>query len=193
MPSLTPDQALRELVTGNQRYFVARAAHPHQALERRRELAAGQHPFAAILGCADSRVPPELVFDQGLGDLFVVRVAGNVVDDVVMGSLEYAVDHLGVPLVVVLGHSKCGAVTSAVKGGAAHGHVAALLAALQPAVERTAGRSGEPVHNAVRANVDLGLERLRAGSALLAGRLQTGALKVAGALYEVDSGAVTFF
>jgi len=193
MSTFSPDQALRELVAGNQRYFVAKVAHPRQTLERRREVAHGQHPFAAILGCSDSRVPPEILFDQGLGDLFVVRVAGNVVDDVVLGSLEYAVDHLAVPLVVVLGHGKCGAVTAAVSGGGAHGHVGSVLAALRPAVERTAGRTGDAVQNAVRANVDLGLEHLRTASTLLAGRERAGTLKLAGALYDVDAGTVTFW
>lgn len=193
MTTLTPAHALRELVAGNQRYFVAKAAHPRQTLERRREVAHGQHPFAAILGCSDSRVPPEILFDQGLGDLFVVRVAGNIVDDVVLGSLEYAADHLAVPLIVVLGHGKCGAVTAAVAGGGAHGHVGSVLAALRPAVERTAGRTGDPVQNVVRANVDLGVERLRAESALLAGRERAGTLKIAGAHYDVDTGAVTFW
>lgn len=106
-----PEKGLAALVEGNRRYQAQRLTHPHQNAARRAALAAGQHPFAAVLSCADSRVPPEIVFDQGLGDLFVVRVAGNITDDVVLGSLEYAVEHLHVPLVVVLGHYKCGAVT----------------------------------------------------------------------------------
>ncbi len=192
MSPVSPDQALRELVAGNQRYFVGRLTHPHQDVPRRREIAGGQHPFAAVLGCADSRVAPEIVFDQGLGDLFVVRVAGNIVDDAVLGSLEYAVEHLHVPLVMVLGHTKCGAVTAAVEGGAAHGHIGALVNAIAPAVARTTGQVGDRVKQAARINVDLAVEQLSAAP-LLYERLHTGLLKIVGASYDVDGGTVTIF
>ena len=111
------DAALAKLIAGNRRYVQHRQQYPDQSLPHRKELVSGQHPFAVILGCADSRVPPELLFDQGLGDLFVIRVAGNLVDDVVLGSIEYAVEHLGTKLIMVLGHEKCGAVSAAVEGG----------------------------------------------------------------------------
>src|SRR6059036_1627413 len=112
--------------------------------KRREELAKSQHPFAVVLGCSDSRVPPEIVFDQGLGDLFVLRVAGNVINDESLGSIEYAVDHLAVRLIVVLGHQRCGAVkaekdTIAAKGEAP-GHIQSLVTAIKPAVEATVNR-----------------------------------------------------
>src|SRR5262249_39949150 len=106
----TADEALAKLMDGNKRYASSHSLHPHQSAGRRHELEATQHPFACILSCSDSRVPPEVVFDEGLGDLFVVRVAGNIVDSAVTGSIEYAVEHLGTPLVLVMGHEKCGAV-----------------------------------------------------------------------------------
>src|SRR5207237_5372942 len=109
---LTPDQALSRLVAGNQRFVAHKPTHPHEDLARRHDLAGSQHPFAVVLSCSDSRLPPELVFDQGLGDLFVIRVAGNITDAAVIGSIEYAVEHLHAPLIVVLGHEKCGAVTA---------------------------------------------------------------------------------
>src|SRR5262245_40561826 len=113
---LSAEQALARLLAGNARFVAHRERHPDITVRRRRALVSSQHPFAVILGCADSRVSPELLFDEGLGDLFVIRVAGNVVDDVVLGSIEYAVEHLGTKLIVVLGHEKCGAVSAAVAG-----------------------------------------------------------------------------
>src|SRR5947209_5314090 len=129
---LPADQALARLIEGNARYSRHREQHPDETLARRKELQVGQHPFAVVLSCSDSRVPPELVFDQGLGDLFVVRVAGNIAADAVLGSVEYAVEHLGTKLIVVLAHEKCGAITAAVEGGKAPGHLPALVAAIQP-------------------------------------------------------------
>ena len=119
--------ALARLLAGNHRYVSGTVAHPNQTAGRRRAVAGSQHPFATILGCADSRVPPEVVFDQGLGDLFVVRVAGNIADPAAVASIEYSAEHLGVGLIVVVGHSRCGAVDAAVKGGEAPGHLSVLV------------------------------------------------------------------
>lgn len=182
-----PDTALRELLAGNKRYVADKASRPHQSSARRTEVAKGQHPSAIILGCADSRVPPEVIFDAGLGDLFVVRVAGNIATDEALGSIEYAVEHLGARLIVVLGHERCGAVDAAVKGGAAEGHVGKLIEAIVPAVKQTKGQPGDAVENAMRANV------LR-----MAGLVQkdeplakpTSKVKVVGARYDLDTGAV---
>jgi carbonic anhydrase len=141
-PSVAPADAISKLKEGNGRYAGGNLQHPGQTTERRAELANSQYPFAAIVSCSDSRVPPEIVFDQGLGDLFVVRVAGNVIDDHGLGSIEYSVDHLGVRLIVVLGHQSCGAVKAARETIAARskapGHIQSLVAAIQPAVEATA-------------------------------------------------------
>src|SRR5258708_12313050 len=139
--SVAPAEAISQLKEGNGRYTSGNLQHPGQTTERRTELAKTQHPFAAIVSCSDSRVPPEIVFDQGLGDLFVVRVAGNVINDEGLGSIEYTVDHLGTRLIFVLGHQSCGAVITARETIAAKdkppGHIDFLVTAIKPAVEAT--------------------------------------------------------
>ncbi len=182
----TADQAITWLMEGNARYVAGRLEHPHQNPARRADLAAGQQPFAAILSCSDSRVPPELLFDQGLGDLFVVRTAGNLADDIALGSLEYAVEHLRTPLLVVLGHQKCGAVTAAVQGGTAPGHIAAIVDALQPIVQTIPAGCAAPVDFATRAHVLRLAAELRANPLLAAGEV-----RIVGAFYQLDSGLVT--
>jgi carbonic anhydrase len=150
---VTPDQALQRLSEGNARFASGQLSHttPEYVAEARGKVAQAQRPFAMIVGCSDSRVGPELVFDQGLGDLFVVRTAGEVVDDLVLCSIEYAVEHLDSALIVVLGHERCGAVSAAVAHAQEPGHVVAVLKAIGPAVEQTKGQPGDPVENAVRA------------------------------------------
>ncbi len=185
-----PAVVLRQLMDGNKRYAANHASHPHQVAARRTELATAQHPRAVILGCADSRVPPELVFDQGLGDLFVVRVAGNVASDEVLGSIEYAVEHLGATLIVVLGHERCGAVGAAVKGGDPEGHVASLVKEILPAVQQTKGQPGDSVENALRANVSRVVARIQADESVLKPAIQAGKIKVVGARYDLDTGLI---
>jgi carbonic anhydrase len=186
--------ALRTLLEGNARYVTAKLTHPDQTAERRAEVAAAQHPFAAIFGCSDSRVPAEIVFDQGLGDLFVVRVAGPVLDFAVLGSLEFAALELKVPLILVLGHERCGAVTATLealdKGTTPTGHLTHLVDAISPAVKRARGRPGDPLDNAVRANVELVVEKLRTSRQVLAGQVSSGKLRIVGARYDLDSGRV---
>ena len=152
-----------------------------------------QHPFAIVLGCADSRVPPETVFDQGLGDLFVVRVAGNVIDDQSLGSIEYAVDHLAVRLIVVLGHQRCGAVQAAkdtlAANGKAPGHIQSLVTAIEPAVEATVK---DDLEATVKANVKNVVQALRSSTPVLKAKIDAGELKVVGAYYSLDTGAVAF-
>ncbi len=156
-PAINGDEALKKLIGGNKFYVAGKSRHPHQTIERRTELAKGQNPFAVILGCSDSRVPPEILFDQGLGDLFVVRVAGNVVDNAVQGSIEYAVEELGVPLIMVLGHERCGAVKAAVdvveKGGELPGQIETIIDKIKPAVEKVKGKPGDLLENAINENV----------------------------------------
>ncbi len=188
-PSIDGAQALRQLLDGNQRYVDGKAACRNQNQDRRTELANGQHPFAAILGCSDSRVPPEIVFDQGLGDLFAVRLAGNVADPVAIESIDYAVKHLGTRLVLVLGHDRCGAVTAAVIGHEEPGDVGPMLAELRPAVTATKGMPGDPVANAIRANVELTVSKLKESEPLRA-MVQSGELKIAGGIYRLDTGKV---
>jgi carbonic anhydrase len=149
---LTGEQALQQLIEGNDRFVADKSIHPDQTKERRVALASGQNPIAIVFTCSDSRVAPELFFDQGLGDLFVIRNAGNVLDDHVIGSMEYAVEHLHVPLIIVVGHAKCGAVTAAVAGGEVPGHIHSIVDDLAPAVEQTKDLPGDKVDNAVRAN-----------------------------------------
>jgi len=192
-PSVTPDQALTKLKDGNRRYLFSKMSHPLDTEARRIEVAQDQHPYAVILGCADSRVPPEIIFDTSLGELFDVRVAGNVTDDNIVGSIEYAVAHLGVPMIVVLGHERCGAVQAAVAGVEAEGHIGALVKCILPAVESTQGLQGDAVDNAVRANVTLVVNQLRTSTPILAEAVQAGKLKVLGARYDLDSGVVEFF
>ncbi len=185
------DEALAKLMAGNQRYVLHKEQHPDQSVTRRKELGVGQHPFAVILGCADSRVPPELLFDEGLGDLFVIRVAGNIVDDAVLGSIEYAVEHLGTNLVMVLGHEKCGAVSAAVEGGTATGHIRALVTAIRPSVEESAKEPGDRIHNCVIANVRRVAQQIRESEPVLKEAVEKYRIKVVAADYSLDSGAVT--
>lgn len=187
---LTPDQALAKLMEGNKRYATSHSQRPHQSARRRHELEKDQHPFACILSCSDSRVPPEIVFDEGLGDLFVVRVAGNIVDSAVTGSIEYAVEHLGTPVVVVMGHEKCGAVQATLGGGEPGTHIQSLVEAISPAVIEAKKKPGEPLVNAVRANVQLVVQQLRRSGPILAEQLRSHKIRIVGAVYELDSGSV---
>ena len=189
---ITAASVLAELKSGNEHHVAHRYQHPHESLERRRELLSGQHPHAEILSCSDSRVPPELIFDQGLGDLFIVRVAGNVATDTEIGSLEYGAEHLHIPLLVVLGHESCGAVTAAVQGGPPEGHIAALVTLIAPAVEKTRGLSGDPVANAVRMNVNMVVKQLRSSTPILSELVAHGKLKIVGAVYSIETGSVTW-
>ena len=175
---------------GNKRYATSHPQHPHQSVRRRHELEKDQHPFACILSCSDSRVPPEIVFDEGLGDLFVVRVAGNIVDNAVTGSIEYAVEHLGTPVVVVMGHEKCGAVQATLGGGEPGTHIQSLVEAISPAVIEAKKKPGEPLVNAVRANVQLVVQQLRQSRPILAEQLRSHKVRIVGAVYELDSGSV---
>ena len=190
--SPTPDSVLAELKAGNDHHARHQYQHPHETAARQRELISAQHPHAEILSCSDSRVPPEIVFDQGLGDIFVVRVAGNVATDTEIGSLEYGAEHLHIPLLVVLGHKSCGAVTAAVEGGEAEGHIAALVNLIKPAVEKSRALPGDKVSNAVRVNVAMVVDQLRASNPVLAKLVAQGKLKIVGGVYSLETGKVTW-
>ncbi len=188
---LTPDQALTQLQRGNERFVAGWPDHPNQSARRRREVSdGGQQPFAIVLACSDSRVPPEVIFDQGLGDLFVVRVAGNIVDDAILGTIEYAVEHLHVPLVMVLGHDKCGAVTAAVNGANEHNHIQSLIDALQPAVQAAKAQAGDALSNAIDVNIQRVVAALRASEPVLAQARTAGHIQIVGARYNLDTGEV---
>jgi carbonic anhydrase len=191
-PSVAPAEAISKLKEGNGRYTSGNLQHPGQTAERRTELAKTQHPFAAIVSCSDSRVPPEIVFDQGLGDLFVVRVAGNVINDEGLGSIEYTVDHLGTRLILVLGHQSCGAVKAAretiAAKGKAPGHIQSLVTAIKPAVEATAK---DDLETTVKANVKNVVQALRSSTPILKAEVDSGKIQVVGGYYSLDTGAVT--
>lgn len=191
--NLSADAALKLLIEGNQRFTTGKMQKPRQNEERRKEVSTSQKPFAAVLGCADSRVPPELIFDCGLGDIFTVRSAGQVIDRAVLGSLELGVAELGIPLILVLGHSNCGAVkeTLEVVKGHAHVHdqIQMLVEGIKPAVEAASGKQGDNVDNIVRANVELIVNKLK-NTPLLTEAINRGELKIVGGRYDLLSGAV---
>jgi len=219
-PIVSPAEAISRLKEGNGRYTSGNQQHPHessderaymaknsyenagmtflgmtdaQAAKRRAELTKTQHPFATIVSCSDSRVPPEIVFDQGLGDLFICRVAGNVINDESLGSIEYSVDHLGVRLVLVLGHQSCGAVKAAKETiaakGKAPGHIQSLVTAIKPAVEATVNSDLDAT---IKANVKHVADALRSSTPILKGKVDSGEMKVIGGYYNLDTGAVSF-
>jgi carbonic anhydrase len=197
-PGVTPAEALKRLNEGNARYAAGRSTHPNLDMARRHSLTGGQHPFATILACADSRVGPELIFDQGLGDLFVARAAGNVVDDVVLGSIEYSVIHLGVPLVMVLGHQKCGAVTATIealdgKGSEADKDtkIGALANLIAPAVKAVPAKAPDRLDAAILENERRMARAILAQSRPLAERARQGKLQVFSGRYSLDDGKVS--
>jgi len=190
---IKPAEALTLLKEGNNRFVASKLEHPHQTALRREELTKGQHPFAIVLGCADSRTSPEVLFDQGLGDVFVVRVAGNVLNDETLGSIEYATEHLGAHLIVVLGHERCGAVKAAKETIAAHatapGHIQSLVKAIQPAVDATTTGDAEAT---AKANELYVAQKLRDCGPLLKEKIASGSVQVVGAHYDLDTGVVEF-
>jgi carbonic anhydrase len=219
-PIIPPAEAISLLKKGNGRFTSGNPQHPDESKEertytatnsyenagmiflgitaaeaakRRAQLIKSQHPFAVIVSCSDSRVPPEIVFDHGLGDLFVLRVAGNVINDEGLGSIEYAVDHLAVRLIVVLGHQHCGAVKAAKETIAAEGkapaHIQSLVTAIKPAVDATVNGDLEAT---VKANVKDVVLALRTSKPILKPKIDSGEVRVIGAYYSLDTGAVAF-
>jgi carbonic anhydrase len=192
-----PDKVLAALVEGNERFVAGKARRDHQDAARVTELAQGQHPRACVLACSDSRVSPEIVLDQGLGDIFVIRVAGNVTDAAITGSVEYAVEHLATPLVLVLGHTGCGAVTAAVK---THGHPKALLALgpniqdlverIEPVLAAIPGDVAEPerIARAIEANARFVAAELESTSEIVRTRLAAKKVEVVPAIYDLMDG-----
>ena len=199
---VAPQEALQMLMDGNARFVAGNLTHPHETIERARETATnGQHPFVTVLSCSDSRVPPNIIFDQGIGDIFAIRVAGNVVGSHELGSIEYGVEHAGTRLCVVLGHTKCGAVTAACTGGGNEGNVKSLMRAIRPAVARTrtemeveTSKTGKDVKEIIEAcaiqNVIYQIETLYKESEILREAVQKGELLIVGAIYDIESGKV---
>ena len=199
---ISADESLQRLKDGNQR-FVNETRSGHVAESRRREVAESQNPFAIILGCSDSRVPAEIVFDQGLGDLFVIRVAGNIVAPSQIGSVEFGVARFGVKLVVVMGHSKCGAITATIEEISRRSeeqsrNLRSIVDRVRPSVETLMATELRHDHDAlvaaaVRANVRVSSNQLRHGSQMIEQMIQNEGLRVVGAEYSLESGVVEFF
>jgi carbonic anhydrase len=192
--AVAPDVAIQRLLEGNGRYVEGRMKR-HDFLAERPALALGQNPFAGILGCADSRVGPEYPFDTGRGDLFVCRVAGNFADANSIASFEYAVAVLGTPLILVLGHTKCGAVDATVRavkdGKEFSGHIPSLIKALRPAVKAAQDQPGNLLDNSITQNVILNVKQLKTAGPILSKAVQQEKLKVAGGIYSLETGRVT--
>jgi carbonic anhydrase len=201
---ISAQEALDRLKEGNHRFAIDRCEHTALlGLKRRRELVAGQEPFAVILGCSDSRVPAEMIFDQGLGDLFVIRVAGNIVASSQAGSVEFAAEHFGTRLVVVLGHTLCGAVQAAIDSlqqpaGMQSPGIRSIVERIRPSIEELLqtelkNDSAALKRHAVRANVRASVNQLRNGSKILEKYVKEEGLLVVGAEYSLDTGVVDFF
>ncbi len=195
--SRKPDDVLKSLLEGNQRFVEGKLAHPGRTPKDFLALAEGQMPLTAIVGCADSRVPPEVIFDQGVGDLFVVRVAGNIVNGggpIIKGSIEFAVAVLGVRLIMVLGHTQCGAVKAAIEHIEANdslpGAIGEMIDPIRPVVRSVAGQGGDKLANVTKANVIAGVKRLETLAPILSKFATAGELKVVGGVYDLSTGKV---
>lgn len=185
------DNALRKLLEGNQRYVDQIPMRQRLLNTRRIETAKAQHPFAIIVSCSDSRVPPELIFDQGLGDLFVIRIAGNIVDDIGIGSIEYAAEHLGAKLIMVLGHKRCGAVTAASQPNEVPGHIKNIVDMIRPSIQNVGGSRLDRVDFCIRENAVAVGRKLRETAPILSHLAHEGKLKIVSAYYDLDSGVVS--
>lgn len=195
--SLTPDEALAKLKEGNARFVAAPELCAIDLTKRREEVAKGQAPWATVLACADSRVPPELIFGGlNLGELFVCRNAGNTADTDVLGTIEYGGEHLGSPLIVVLGHSSCGAVKAACEvaktGAELPGHIGLMVEAILPAAKAEMGKAGDYVANTVRENARLVAQKIGTQSEIIKHLVEAGKVKIVHAVYDLDSGKVEF-
>jgi len=196
-PPASPDEALKRLMDGNKRFVNAIKKSPRRTVEVRKDVAEGQTPFAAILACADSRVAPEIIFDEGIGDIFVVRVAGNIVNPTnygVLGSLEFGVLALGASLIMVLGHSRCGAVAGAIealkKGTEFPGSINNIVNTIGPAVEAVKGEPGDLLDNSIVSNVKFGVDKLNGSVPVIADKVREGKVKIVGANYDLRTGEV---
>ncbi len=191
---VSPSEALIRLKEGNHRFVSGQSTKPRQDFNRIKEVSTGQSPFATIVGCSDSRVPNEIIFDQGLGDLFIVRTAGQVSTYASWGSIEFAEEILGTKLIVVLGHTQCGAVNAAVNLPEVPGHIITLINAIKPAVEKA--KKAQPtslLDAAIRENIAMQVEQLKGLEPVLAKRVREGSIKIIGALYDLSTGRIEFF
>jgi len=185
------DSALKMLEAGNERFVAGDLQSPNQKPSRRIATENGQKPFAVVVTCSDSRVPPEIIFDRGVGDIFVIRAAGNLLDDYGVGSVEYAVEHLGAKLVMVLGHSKCGAVKAALASPDAPGKIGKITKDLQQAVKYGRELPGDPLENAINANVLMIVKQLKESKPIMEEMIKEKGVKVVGGVYDIKTGKVS--
>lgn len=191
--NLSAKDAIQKLKDGNKRFVKAKSQHPNESKERRDEMLKGQHPFVVILSCSDSRVPPELIFDQGLGDIFEIRNAGNVLNEHVIGSIEYAVMHCGVKLIVIMGHQDCGAIAATLSGVSETKYIKALEDSIKPAIDDCKEQGLEiNSDNVVKAHVMQDIEELMAQDNELVKYMKDNDVKIVPAYYHLDSGKVDF-
>ena len=189
---LSPEESLKKLIEGNKRFVSGKTIKPNQSEIKIKELAKGQKPFAVIVGCSDSRVPNEIIFDQGLGDLFVIRTAGQVSSYASWGSMEFATAVLGAKLILVLGHTKCGAVAAACTVPEVPGHIVTLINAIKPAAELAKEMKGDHIENTVKVNVAMQIEALSKLEPVLSKRYTKKEIKIMGAVYDLETGKVEF-
>jgi carbonic anhydrase len=188
-PGLTPEEAWRCLKDGNERFAADRLEGKDVGSARRKELTAGQHPFAVVLSCADSRVPPEIIFNRGLGEIFVVRVAGNISEPFALGSIDYAIEHLHVPLIVVLGHEQCGAVAAALEKGKPAGNLGKLIGEIHVG-EHLSANKNEALAGAVRNNARRQAELLTERSDVIRQHVKQKTLQIVVGVYSLANGKV---
>lgn len=188
----SPASPIDQLLKGNERFAGHHPLHPHESRKRMEEISAGQHPIAAIVCCSDSRVPPEIIFDQGLGDLFVIRTAGNLMGGLEIGSIEYAVEHLGVKQVLVMGHKECGALKAFTEGQNVPGHIRDIVDSIKMEKEIRAISPGDKhlLDDCIRANILHGIHQLQSQSSIIAEKIRSKELQVIGALYDLEKGVV---
>lgn len=191
--NLSADEAIEKLKSGNERFVKNHAKHPDESKKRKKDMLKGQHPFVVILSCSDSRVPPELIFDQGLGDIFEIRNAGNVLNNHVIGSIEYAVMHCGVKLIVIMGHQDCGAIAATLSGVSETKYIKALEDSIQPAIEDCKQKGLEiNSDNVVKAHVAQDIDELISQDGELVKYMKEHDVKIIPAYYHLDSGVVDF-
>lgn len=191
--NLSSEEALKKLIDGNTRFVELEMQHPDETKNRRSEMMKGQHPFVVILSCSDSRVPPEIIFDQGLGDIFEIRNAGNVLDKHTIGSIEYAVMHLGVKLIVIMGHQDCGAVAATLSGTHETKYIESLKRSIEPAVKKCEKEGNVSSDAVVKAHVILDIQELLSQDTELNKYMKENNVKIVPAYYHLDSGKVEFF
>jgi carbonic anhydrase len=187
---MTGKEALQVLLAGNKRFLSGKLEHPNHCEESRKGLVSGQDPVAVVLACADSRVPPVDIFDQGLGDLFILRVAGNIINDHILGSIEYAVSHLHTPLVMVMGHSSCGAVGAVAQGVKLGGHIASLTPSIEAALKKAKGQEGHWTNNAAKELAKTTAKKIEESEPIIADLVIEGKVLVVATYYDLSTGEV---